>query len=267
MTDQENITQVCQWCLGLGYISDWDSQGRHDRPCECEAGRAYATQASKMLKRIADLTLELADARELLAARNLNTIFSSDIYTAMRERAEQAERELAVEQEANRNNVAMHCQQIADLTREMDEARAANAEFIDSIPEALAQYRCQHMVYENYDGGMALVDVFSIGSDIATIKPGLDELELLADFIQSYKPNPGQPILDRLAAQDAEIGRLRAACETFTELVSIPERNCSCHLSPPCRDCEEYGGLREADKAIREALAGRDAAKGETDGQ
>jgi len=58
--------------------------------------------------------------------------------------------------------------------------------------------------------------------------------------------------IDRLERAN---GLLVAACETFTEMVSIPERNCSCHLSPPCRDCEEYGGLREADKAIAAALA------------
>jgi len=27
-----------------------------------------------------------------------------------------------------------------------------------------------------------------------------------------------------------------------------PARNCSCHISPPCNDCVDYGGLREAMK-------------------
>jgi regulator of protease activity HflC (stomatin/prohibitin superfamily) len=76
--------------------------------------------------------------------------------------------------------------------RERDDARAPLAEFINSIPAALSEYRCQNMVYDDGGGGMALVDVFSRGSDAATIKPGLDELELLADFIQSYKATPDQ---------------------------------------------------------------------------
>ena len=190
---------------------------------------------------------------ELAAARNLNTIYSSDIYTAMRERAEQAEMKLAVEQEANRNNVAMHCQQIADLTRDQDEARAACAAVQAWAKSSLISplHRGQYHWF-----ACEICEATAATADAITHKTGC-----------MLGTNPGQPILDRLAAQDAEIGRLRAACETFTELVSIPERNCSCHLSPPCRDCEEYGGLREADKAIREALAGRDAAKGETDGQ
>ena len=25
----------------------------------------------------------------------------------------------------------------------------------------------------------------------------------------------------------------------------VPDRNCSCHLSPPCGDCVEYSGIRE----------------------
>jgi hypothetical protein len=25
-----------------------------------------------------------------------------------------------------------------------------------------------------------------------------------------------------------------------------PDRNCSCHISPPCPDCIDYGGWREA---------------------
>jgi hypothetical protein len=34
-----------------------------------------------------------------------------------------------------------------------------------------------------------------------------------------------------------------------------PDRNCFCHLSPPCNDCVEYAGLRDAFEAGRAALA------------
>ena len=30
--------------------------------------------------------------------------------------------------------------------------------------------------------------------------------------------------------------------------VDIPDRNCSCHISPPCGDCVTYGGLRDLDE-------------------
>jgi hypothetical protein len=40
---------------------------------------------------------------------------------------------------------------------------------------------------------------------------------------------------------------LRAALELLLENTPRPpERNCACHLSPPCHDCVEWGGLREA---------------------
>lgn len=35
-----------------------------------------------------------------------------------------------------------------------------------------------------------------------------------------------------------------------------PERNCSCHISPPCSDCVEWSGLREALSEARTAMKG-----------
>jgi hypothetical protein len=34
-----------------------------------------------------------------------------------------------------------------------------------------------------------------------------------------------------------------------------PDRNCSCHISPPCHDCVEYGGWREALENANSVLA------------
>jgi hypothetical protein len=36
-----------------------------------------------------------------------------------------------------------------------------------------------------------------------------------------------------------------------------PEANCSCHISPPCGDCVNYSGAREAFASARAALKGR----------
>lgn len=53
------------------------------------------------------------------------------------------------------------------------------------------------------------------------------------------------------------IGRDERLRELISELLGylyIPERNCSCHLSPPCKDCVEWGGLREMVAAVRSAM-------------
>ena len=42
-----------------------------------------------------------------------------------------------------------------------------------------------------------------------------------------------------------------------------PEPNCSCHLSAPCSDCENYSGLRMA-IADAETYIANHQAKGET---
>ena len=40
---------------------------------------------------------------------------------------------------------------------------------------------------------------------------------------------------------------VRCALEDLLEVADLaPERNCSCHLSPPCNDCLEWNGLRDA---------------------
>ena len=42
-----------------------------------------------------------------------------------------------------------------------------------------------------------------------------------------------------------------------------PEKNCSCHLSPPCNDCVDHSAVREFFMDARKALAAIDALKGE----
>lgn len=56
-----------------------------------------------------------------------------------------------------------------------------------------------------------------------------------------------------------EIKRLKAInsalvklCEEAIESHYAPDPNCSCHISPPCSDCVEYGGIRETVKYLRE---------------
>ena len=50
--------------------------------------------------------------------------------------------------------------------------------------------------------------------------------------------------------------KLLAALELFMDRVDEPpESNCSCHLFPPCNDCVEYSGLREAFSDAHDAIA------------
>jgi hypothetical protein len=42
--------------------------------------------------------------------------------------------------------------------------------------------------------------------------------------------------------------------DAFDEHVDIPDRNCSCHLAPPCSDCETWSFAREARETARELL-------------
>jgi hypothetical protein len=49
---------------------------------------------------------------------------------------------------------------------------------------------------------------------------------------------------------------LLGVLELFMERVDEPpEANCSCHISPPCNDCVENWGLREAFSDAKEAIA------------
>lgn len=60
-----------------------------------------------------------------------------------------------------------------------------------------------------------------------------------------------------------EISKLReqnrslvAALELMLERIAEPpEANCSCHISPPCNDCVDYSGEREAFECAKDALA------------
>lgn len=49
---------------------------------------------------------------------------------------------------------------------------------------------------------------------------------------------------------------LRGALEQLLETMELPpDRNCSCHLSPPCNDCVEYSGIRNAIEWAEKVLA------------
>ena len=57
----------------------------------------------------------------------------------------------------------------------------------------------------------------------------------------------------KLEHADTRLRRLEACIEEFLDHTEVPDANCSCHLGPPCRDCVEYGSIREV-RALANAL-------------
>jgi hypothetical protein len=50
--------------------------------------------------------------------------------------------------------------------------------------------------------------------------------------------------------------RLASNLEEVLDLMpEIPEPNCSCHTNPPCGDCTEWSGIRDAIPPAKQALA------------
>lgn len=48
-----------------------------------------------------------------------------------------------------------------------------------------------------------------------------------------------------------------AALEQLLDVIEYPpERNCSCHVSPPCGDCVNHGALRNAIAEAEAVLLG-----------
>lgn len=79
-----------------------------------------------------------------------------------------------------------------------------------------------------------------------------DQLQQLVDA-QVQDIGNGMALLHRMKVErDKLLYALQMMLERIPE---PPEANCSCHLSPPCNDCIEYGGEREAFESAKEAIA------------
>lgn len=44
------------------------------------------------------------------------------------------------------------------------------------------------------------------------------------------------------------------ALDELVAMLDIPEPNCSCHTNPPCSDCLNFGGQREAISNLRSSI-------------
>jgi hypothetical protein len=52
---------------------------------------------------------------------------------------------------------------------------------------------------------------------------------------------------------------MKAALEQCLEHLYAPNANCSCHISPPCNDCVDYAGIRDAIRDAKAALSQQQA--------
>lgn len=90
------------------------------------------------------------------------------------------------------------------------------------------------------------------------LSAGDSDYVVVADSEETAKINKAT-----LSIARDEISKLReqnrslvAALELMLERIAEPpEANCSCHISPPCNDCVDYYGEREAFEFAKEALA------------
>jgi hypothetical protein len=66
---------------------------------------------------------------------------------------------------------------------------------------------------------------------------------------------------NRAPSHEAELRELLS--HAMEVIAPPPERNCSCHISPPCSDCVEWSGLREWFERANAILAKLDASEKE----
>lgn len=81
--------------------------------------------------------------------------------------------------------------------------------------------------------------------------------QITTDELESIPSNGGmlgpRDDVARIAKQRNE---LLAALELMLERIAEPpQSNCSCHLSPPCADCIDFGGEREAFEEAKAVIA------------
>jgi hypothetical protein len=83
--------------------------------------------------------------------------------------------------------------------------------------------------------------------EVAEIGHRTRNANAVAEFI-SHAPTDMDALLTQVSV-------LRSVLEGLVEVVpEPPERNCSCHVAPPCGDCVMWGGLREALENARTIL-------------
>lgn len=75
-----------------------------------------------------------------------------------------------------------------------------------------------------------------------------------------YEHGTEKAVEDSITKHYERVKQLAEYKELLSNLMEVveepPESNCSCHISPPCSDCVEWSGLREALSEARTAMKG-----------
>ena len=109
----------------------------------------------------------------------------------------------------------------------------------------------------NQWAGCVLTKATLLGRDISLCVADCSALEAAAMQNTAYIAAANPAAILALIQQRDE---LLAALELFMERVDEPpEANCSCHISPPCNDCVENWGLREAFSDAKAAISKAEA--------
>jgi len=120
----------------------------------------------------------------------------------------------------------------------------------------------------NYQLDMVRYGVINICDNSGAVVSFATSLERACHIIACVNACVGSSTED-LEAHDNVLQTVRAARDTYerqrNELLTmleefvanteVPERNCSCHISPPCNDCVEYGHMRQLLLEARAAIA------------
>ena len=74
-----------------------------------------------------------------------------------------------------------------------------------------------------------------------------DGFWLLGPFQEASDDSELLSSANRALAEQLRLSNtFRLALQALLELQNVPDKNCSCHISPPCNDCVEFDALREA---------------------
>ncbi len=126
-----------------------------------------------------------------------------------------------------------------------------------TTPGPWAQYDQDPVIIVNCEGG-------SLG-EMTSGYPTIGEKEDIANArLAAAAPDLAARVIE-LEAENAELRKqadalARALVNAMGEL-HVPEPNCSCHISPPCRDCLDYASIREVNALGFFALAAYRSAK------
>lgn len=113
-----------------------------------------------------------------------------------------------------------------------------------------------------------LVEVaWSVLNGVHTPIVRLSDAEVIINDLQNLvvaENQRKQQLEEQVAKQSAALKLASLALSEGVEYVEEPpEKNCSCHLSPPCNDCVDHSAVREFCIDARKALAAIDNALGE----